>query len=639
VRRALSTGILAVVVLVAAGRAVAQDAPAPLTLGPVEVATYPDLSVVLTAPPALGGEEIAPTSVTVSEGGVAQPSTLVRLPNDRLEVVLVIDTSGSMKGAAFESAKVAASAFIARLPLDARVALVAFGDAPTLASPLVDDRNLLLGAIQGLRARGETALYDAVALATQQFSGDPESRRAIVVLSDGGDTASSVDLDAAMAAVSASGSRLDVVQLVTAETDRAALDRLTSAGAGGVVPADDPAALAGIYDAMAASLANEYVLSWRSTSHGTTAVAIRVEQGGVVAESTLTLDYPPPPPPTAGPSPATVPEATTTGERALFGDRAVRHAGWMLVLGTSCLAAAMFVLGLHAFAPHRGRRLRLSRLGSLRPGLPDPGTLGELVGRATATADAALERHGRRRALNDRLERAGIALRPGEYVVIALSATSVGFAAGLVLAGALFGLFLAALAAVVVHLVPGLMADRRRARFSEQLPDTLQLLAGSLRAGYGLLQAIETVGRESVEPTSGEFRRLVVEARLGREVSQSLAAMARRIGSDDFGWVVQAIDIHREVGGDLAEVLDTVAATIRERNQVIRQVRTLTAEGRLSAYILTALPIVLAFALRLINPGYFELLTFGPGLWISVTAVALLVVGGLWFRKLCQLVY
>jgi tight adherence protein B len=86
-------------------------------------------------------------------------------------------------------------------------------------------------------------------------------------------------------------------------------------------------------------------------------------------------------------------------------------------------------------------------------------------------------------------------------------------------------------------------------------------------------------------------------------------------------------------------VLDTVAATIRERNQVLRQVKTLTAEGRLSAYILTALPIVLAVALRLINPDYFELLTFGPGLVISGVAAALLVVGALWFRKLCQLVY
>jgi Ca-activated chloride channel family protein len=206
----------------------------------------PDLSVLVTAPPELNGEELLPGSITVSENGIVQPSTLLRLPDDRLEVVLVIDTSGSMKGTAFASAKVAASAFIARLPLDARVALVAFGSTPLLASPLVEDRNVLLGAIQGLQPRGDTALYDAVVLATQQFSADVDSRRSIVVLSDGGDTASAVPLESATIAVATAGGRLDVVELVTSETDHAALDQLAAAGNGRVVLADDPAALAGI---------------------------------------------------------------------------------------------------------------------------------------------------------------------------------------------------------------------------------------------------------------------------------------------------------------------------------------------------------------------------------------------------------
>jgi tight adherence protein B len=103
--------------------------------------------------------------------------------------------------------------------------------------------------------------------------------------------------------------------------------------------------------------------------------------------------------------------------------------------------------------------------------------------------------------------------------------------------------------------------------------------------------------------------------------------------------VVQAIGIHREIGGNLAEVLDNVAATIRERDQVLRQVKTLTAEGRLSAYVLIALPVALAGIMWLINPGYVGLLTSGVGLLLSGAAVVLLVVGALWFRKLCQLEY
>jgi tight adherence protein B len=198
---------------------------------------------------------------------------------------------------------------------------------------------------------------------------------------------------------------------------------------------------------------------------------------------------------------------------------------------------------------------------------------------------------------------------------------------------------LAAAVGIAAHAVLKIRRSQRRRKFSDQLSDTLQQLAGSLRAGYGLMQAIDALAKESSEPTSSEFRRLVVEARLGRDVSSSLHSMAERIGTDDFEWVVQAIDIHREVGGDLAEVLDTVASTIRERNQVMRQVKTLTAEGRLSAYILLALPVVLAGALRLINPDYFVLFTSGPGLLLAGFAVAMLAGGALWFHKLCQLEY
>ena len=638
-----AAAVLATAVLMAgwAGAAHAQAPTGSLDLAPIDPASYPVLSAVVTVPPELNGQELSAGAVTVSENGIAQPTSLVRLPGNRLEVVLVIDTSGSMRGAAFVAAKAAAGTFIARLPHDARVALVAFSSTPVLASPLVQDRNVLLGAIDGLQASGETALYDAVNLATMQFSGDPNSRRSIIVLSDGGDTASSISLGAATAAVTAADVRLDVVQLITAETSRVALEQLAAAGGGRVVPAEEPAALAGIYDSLAMSLANQYAIGWRSTSHGTTQVTVRLEQSGVVAESRTTLEYPalPAPPPASAPPPSLAPvpvDAVVEMPVTVVEPKGV--AGWTLVLGAGCVAVALFVLGLHAFAP-RTRRLARARLGANRPTLPDASALSELVGRATASADAALERHGRRSGLNDRLEQAGLALRPGEYMVLAVSAIVGGFAVGMLVFGLLVGALLAAIAGVAAYLIPNVLRSRRRGEFSGQLPDTLQLMAGSLRAGYGLLQAVDAVGRESPEPTSSEFRRIVVEARLGRDVSHSLHSMAQRIGTDDLSWVVQAIDIHREVGGDLAEVLDTVGTTIRERNQVMRHVKTLTAEGRLSAYILTALPVVLAGALRLTNPRYFRLLTFGPGLYISAAAIAMLVVGALWFRKLCQLDY
>ena len=182
-------------------------------------------------------------------------------------------------------------------------------------------------------------------------------------------------------------------------------------------------------------------------------------------------------------------------------------------------------------------------------------------------------------------------------------------------------------------------ADRRRARFTEQLSDTLQLLSGTLRAGYGLMQAVDAVAKEGESPTGEEFRRVVVETRLGRDLTECLQALADRMGGEDIAWVVQAVDINREVGGDLAEVLDTVAATIRERAQIRRQVKALSAEGRLSAYVLVALPVFLIGVMSLTNRSYVGELTHGTGLVLATGGAALLAVGAAWLRRLCRLVY
>ena len=182
-------------------------------------------------------------------------------------------------------------------------------------------------------------------------------------------------------------------------------------------------------------------------------------------------------------------------------------------------------------------------------------------------------------------------------------------------------------------------ADRRRARFSDQLGDTLQLLAGSLRAGYGLLQAIDAVAQEAEEPTRQEFRRLVIETRLGRDLTDALHSMADRVGGEDFEWVVQAIEIHREVGGDLAEVLDTVAGTIRERNQLHRQVKALSAEGRLSAYVLMAAARVLVLVLAAAQPRLPRRARSRDRPAAGGRRCASLVFGGIWLHRLCRLEY
>ncbi|HUF33037.1 MAG TPA: type II secretion system F family protein [Acidimicrobiales bacterium] len=623
-------------VLASGGAAAAQEGTAvDLDVAQPDLSSHPRVATVLTAPAELGGADVQPSSVTVVEDGDERPVELLRLPGDRLEVVLVVDTSGSMRGAPFVAAQAAAAAFVDRLPEDASVGLVSFGSTPVVASPLTDDHTLVIAAIGSLQAAGETALYDGVALAVGQLSDEADRRRSVVVLSDGGDTASAGTLEAAVAAVAVGEARLDVVELVTTESDPATLGQLAAAGGGGVASADDPSGLDGLFDRIAASLANEYDLTWRSSSEGPTPVVVRLEQGGVVAERLLTLDYP------TAVAPVTTTPAVAAPAPGLQSGSEPRATTWMLAAGALCVGLALLLLGLALFVP-RAQRRRRARLGPSSVAASTGAattSLGELSGRATAAVEGALDRHGHRRGLDAKLEQAGVALRAGEYVVLAGSAVVVAGAVGLLLSGSALGVLLALLVGGASRAILSVLARRRRARFAEQLGDTLQLLAGSLRAGYGLLQAIDALGREAPEPTNSEFRRLVVETRLGRDLSESLAAMAERLGTEDFAWVVQAIDINREVGGDLAEVLDNVGETIRERNQVQRQVKALTAEGRMSAYVLIALPFVLAVALQLMNPEYFRLLTFGPGLVMSMVGVVMLGIGALWFRVLCRLDY
>ena len=159
-------------------------------------------------------------------------------------------------------------------------------------------------------------------------------------------------------------------------------------------------------------------------------------------------------------------------------------------------------------------------------------------------------------------------------------------------------------------------------------------MAGSLRAGHSLLRAVDSVSQEAAAPTSEEFSRIVNETRVGRDLNDALDEVAARMGSDDFVWVAQAIAIHREVGGNLAEVLDAVGHTIRERNAIRRQVKALSAEGKLSAIVLMALPFGVTGFISMTNPAYLGRFTESlMGYAMLGAAGLMLVVGGLWLKK------
>jgi tight adherence protein B len=232
------------------------------------------------------------------------------------------------------------------------------------------------------------------------------------------------------------------------------------------------------------------------------------------------------------------------------------------------------------------------------------------------------------------LDLAGIRMRSQDFVFLWLVAALVLVAITLVLGGGLLAVPVAALAPLAAAVSIRLRIARRRAQFLEQLDGTLQLLASSLRAGYSMMQALGSVAKQSEEPTASELSRVMNEARVGRPVVAALEEAAERMDSEDFRWATQAIAINREVGGSLAETLDGVAGTIRERGLVRRQVQTLSAEGRLSAIILLALPFGVAGVLAIVNPGYLAPLFESPlGIAIVVVGVVLMIIGALWLRK------
>ena len=242
-------------------------------------------------------------------------------------------------------------------------------------------------------------------------------------------------------------------------------------------------------------------------------------------------------------------------------------------------------------------------------------------------------------SLEGRLEQAGFPLKGGEFVVVTVLAFFGGGILSMLLTQPLpVVLVVSVLTGAIPSVMLRLALRRREAKLRGQLPDVLTVMASSLRAGHSFLQALDTVAKEIDEPAATEFNRVVAEIRLGRPAEDALASMGDRIGSEDFKWAVLAINIQREVGGNLAEILDTVADTIRERDKIRRDVDTLTTEGRLSAYVLIAMPFVIALYMTLVNPEYIALLfTTGIGIAMTIVASCLMLAGIVWMRKIIDI--
>lgn len=303
--------------------------------------------------------------------------------------------------------------------------------------------------------------------------------------------------------------------------------------------------------------------------------------------------------------------------------------GAVLLLAAVCLAAVAVLLPSSPQVP----------LDRRRPFEAEPPSS---LSRLALSAVRAFERllGGRNLTLFSRpqLEDAGLRLSQAEFLLLVGIGAGIGLLVGMVAVGPLVGLLLALLSPFVAKLVLGYLAGKRRAAFDSQLGDTLQLLSGGLRAGHSIMRAIDAAAAESQKPTSEEMRRVITETSLGRDLLSALNDTADRMKNEDFVWISQAIQINREVGGNLADVLDQVSETIRERGEIKGHIKALAAEGKFSAYILIAMPFGIVGMLLAISPDYMNSMFSHPLGWAMIGAsFVLMTIGSLWMRKIIDL--
>ncbi len=306
----------------------------------------------------------------------------------------------------------------------------------------------------------------------------------------------------------------------------------------------------------------------------------------------------------------------------------------IFIAATFICLGALLVLFLVVLKPrHSGIPIERRRPGSQ----PDQSALGRVTQTAVTAVDGVIGDSGGpyNRAV---LYNAGVKTDPATFTVSVVVASVVGGVLGTLLANGVIGVLLAAAIPFLAKVCLSVMTDKRRGKFEAQLTDTIQMLIGGLRVGHSIMRSIEAAASEADAPTSEELTRIVNETRIGMDAQLALDECSKRMDSEDFRWIGQAIQINREVGGDLAGVLEQVAGTIRERSEIKGQVRALSGEGKMSAYILMAMPVVVAIMISFINPGYTDVFfTEFLGIVMLVASLIMFAVGGFWMSRIIKI--
>jgi tight adherence protein B len=577
---------------------------------------------------------VDPKDIFVTENGRQVPIVKVQTLSQsgrRFDVILALDTSNSVKGEPLSLAVAAARSFVNQLDPSIPLGLITFSENATVLQAITTDHASSLAALETINQTQQgTAIFDSVVAASELFSGDAQHN--IVLLTDGADVDSRASLEAAIQ--SARQKKVAIFTIGFGGRTVPGVLQALAARTGGTYTPTVQTQLSAVYQALVSQLSHQYVVTYRSLSGpGSQAqVTVRTSLG---SDTSLVLN-PVPPPSIAPPGRAPVILRGTLG--------------LAIALGLSFLTMfLLFTMFLGASARNRRQRELARRMAA--PDEPTQsaeesdsegsfaGWSGWIPAPVVSAGKQLAEAGGFNDAIERRLEQAGMPVRVGEFVATSfLAILTAGLIGGLFFRSLIFALIFGLVGGAIPWIYLGTRLGRRVNSLHSQLPDVMMILASSMRAGQSFLQSLDTVAKEIGEPTAHEFSRVVAEIRLGRPVEEAMNALAERVGTPEFKWAIMAVNVQREVGGNLAEILDTVAETVRERDTVRRQVKVLSAEGRLSVKILVALPFLMTLYVAKVNPDYIKLLwTTRPGLIMVGLASALMLIGIYWARKVVRI--
>lgn len=591
-------------------------------------ARFPFRSYVLTLPAA---QRLAARQVHVTENGApvrglsvvsAQTASQRQFP-----VVLAIDASDSMRGAPIRAAMAAARAFAAHRNPNQQLAVVAFNNTVRVVQPLTTSA----GAIRAALARTPplrygTHIYDALQEAASLLDLPSTQAASIVLLSDGADVGSRARPASVLGLLAHRRVRAFTVGLVSSAFDAGALERIASRTHAAYAQAASAPALVPIFDALGYRLSRGYLLSYQSLAGPGVHVRVRVRVDGLPGTASA-----------AYVTPALRAVPVPPYHPSLFG-RVVRSPITMVLV--ALLAAGALGWAVAQLARPRPHAL-LDRVGAfvtIRRGQEDEEEA-QVRRRVDLLrgAEGALERLSWWPRFKATVELADIDASPTQIVLLTALCTLVAmlvFDLALGVAGIVIGLGVPLVARGLIQA----KLERKRRAFAEQLPDNLDVLAAALRAGQSMVGALSAVVEVAPEPSNGEFRRALAEEQLGVPFEDALGAVVKRMDNQDLDQVALVARLQREAGSNAAEVIDRVVETVRARAELRRLVRTLTAQGRFSRWVLTALPILMALVLPLFSPGYLDpLLHHGWGEALLVLAALMVAAGSVVIGKIVNI--